>query len=111
MPEVNISGPGGFAFHSAVQIGVATSDADGKWIIRTVRENADDLRLGHYASQPDTSRYSIGVIGPDRQTKLLRDITVEEHAVPKSIEMSCRSARRPRSRAEWLIPKGNLWLA
>ncbi len=87
MPHWNISGPGDFAFQSAVQIGVATSDTAGKWIIRTVRENADDLRLGHYASQPVTSRYSIGVIGPERQTKLIRDITAKEHAVPKSIEI------------------------
>jgi beta-lactamase regulating signal transducer with metallopeptidase domain/protocatechuate 3,4-dioxygenase beta subunit len=86
MPDLNISGHDP-SFHSFVQIGVATSDTDGKWIIRTVRENADDLRLGHYASQPDTSRYSIGVIGPDHQTKLIRDVTLEEHAVPKSIEI------------------------
>ncbi len=86
MPDLNISG-GDISFHSLVQIGMATSDADGKWIIRTVRQNADDLRLGHHASQPETSRYSIGVIGPRRQTKLIRDITIEEHAAPRSIEI------------------------
>lgn len=86
LPDLPIGGSD-FMIHPIVQLGMATSDADGKWIIRTVRENADDLRLGHNAKLPETSRYSIGVIGPDRQTKLIRDITVEEHAVPKSIEI------------------------
>ena len=86
MPDLNISGHD-ISFHTTVQIGMATSDANGKWVIRAARENVNDLRLSHYASEPVTSRYSIGVIGPDRQTKLVRDITVEEHAELKSVEI------------------------
>ena len=86
MPDWNLSNAKVF-FHSVVQLGMTMSDADGKWAIRAARENANDLRISHYATEPVTSRFSIGVIGPHRQAKLIRDITVEEHAVPKSIEI------------------------
>lgn len=86
LPDLTFSGSD-MSFQSVAPIGFATSDTDGKWTIHAVQENADDLRLGHYASQPDTTRYSIGVIGPNREMTLIRDITIEEHAAPKSIEM------------------------
>jgi len=94
LPDLNISGKS-ISLHTNVQIGLATSDADGQWVIRAVLENVNDLRLSHYVTEPVTSRYSIGVIGPHRQTKLVRDITVEEHAKPKSIEIAL--SKRPPS--------------